>query len=814
MAELICDHCLTTFPQKDALYKEYDGERKTFCCHGCLGVYELLHEEGLDQYYNNREMEGADGYRPIPGLEIDISPYEAQVIELDDIDNQIENEIDLLIEGIQCASCVWLNEKALSKTEGITYIRVNYSSHKAKIRWKPDIISLDKVLQRIIAIGYYPRIYTESEQYQLHKKESRNVLIRLGTAGFFSMHLMLYSAALYAGYFQGIEKEYKSFFDIIALLVATPVLFYSGYPFIRDSIKGLKRFHFNMDVLISLGSGSAYLYSVYQIFRGGEVFFDTSAMIITLILLGRFIEVNAKARASDTLKRLSDLSPKEARVIVDNERKKVPLNEVKVNDFIEVKPGERIPIDGVLIEGESEVNEALITGESNPVFKTIGEEVIGGSINLYGTFIFKVKQTGKDTVLYKIIQSVETAQENKPRIQNIADRIIGYFVPIILLTAISTILYYLYMGNSFEQSLMIGISVLVIACPCSLGLATPLAVLIFSGQASSKGILIKGGEVIENGREIDTLLFDKTGTITEGKPSLKEIIVLNEELSKEEILKRAVSIERYSEHSLAKALIHAYDTKDYYSVQNFKVQVGKGIEGEVLEDKIYIGSLKYLSMNNINCDPLQSIENKINENLKKGSTILYIAFSGKLQAVFSLSDSLREESKTVINQLKEKGCDLHIVSGDHELTTKAIASEAGIDINNIAFEASPEDKRKKIHQLQSDNKKVMMIGDGINDAPALSQAHVGAAMGKGVDIALDSADLVLVRNDLGLILDYLKLSKKTLSIIKQNLFWSFFYNILAIPLAVSGSLDPIFSALAMALSSVFVVLNSLRIKRS
>jgi len=811
MATLKCDHCLLTFPERDAIYDEIDEKKRVFCCNACRGIYRLIYEEGLDRFYKERKWDEAVAALVPFTKEIDIKAFADNVRDVGD-----KKEIDIFIDNIRCASCVWLNEKILHKTQGIEYARVNYATHRAKIRWNPAVVSLDRILKRIISIGYNPKPYSESEQFMAQRAETRDLLIRFGTAGFLSSQLMIYVIALYAGYFQGIDPNTKFILEAIAGLLTVPVIFYSGMPFIKNTITGLRHLRFNMDALIAIGSGSAFLYSVYQmVAKGpeGKVYFDTSAMIITLILLGRYIEATAKGKASETIKMLTELTPKDARRVKGRDIETIPVSSVNKGDFIQVRPGERIPLDGIVTSGESEADEAIITGESKPVSKKQGSEVIGGTMNLYGSFIFEVTRTGKDTVLSGIIRAVEDAQARKPKIQVLADRVVSVFVPVILIIALSTVIFYLLKGSSSHFALMTGISVLVIACPCSLGLATPIAVLIFTTKASSRGILIRGGEVVDNASRITNVIFDKTGTITVGMPVLKKTIVFENSMDEEELLSIAALIEEMSEHSIGHAIVDAAkkisNLKSQISnVSGFKTVTGRGVVGIIANKKILIGNMTFMNENHIQ---MPTFGEDILKFYKDGDTIVYVGWDGALKGLFIISDVVRDEAHGVVHELKNMGINVSIISGDNKTTTFSIAASVGID--SVLSEATPGKKKEAIEDIQQKGNKVMMIGDGINDAPALTEAVVGMAMGQGTDIAMESADMVLARNDLRLIPYFIRLSKKTYSVIKQNIFWAFFYNLLAIPLAVLGVLHPIIAAGAMAASSLIVVGNSLRIRR-
>lgn len=809
-----CDHCLLDFPDRDAVYCEIGSSKKVFCCNGCHGIYMLIHEEGLDKFYEKRQWKDRGISSNFFNTQVDIMPFIDHIRDVDD-----EKEIDIYIDGIRCASCVWLNERILSRTKGIDNVRVNYATHKARIKWQPEVLGLESILKRIQSIGYTPKPYSESEGFKMKRSETRDLLLRFGTAAFLSSQLMIYSIALYAGYFQGIDSQTKLSFEVIALCLTVPIIFYSGMPLLRSTLIALRTMRFNMDSLIMLGSGAAFVYSTYELLVGGEVYFDTAAMIITLILLGRYIEATAKGKASEAIERLRELSPKSARLVIEmdepglRQTQNVPIVSIKGGDLLEVIPGERIPLDGRVVNGGSEADESLITGEARPVPKNVGSYVIGGSMNLHGSFIFEVTKTGKDTFLYGIIQAVENAQANKPKIQTLADRVVGVFVPLILIIALSTVLYHLIGGWSLHKALMTGISVLVIACPCSIGLATPLAVLLCTTAAASKGVLLRSGEVIENMSRISHIVFDKTGTITRGKPSLREVIVIDSSYDRDYIVTLAAAVEGRSEHSLAHAVTEAVrelpPSLHTIRVSDFRAISGRGVAAKADEKQIFIGNRTFMIERGIDLPADNSFEEEVGRFEEAGSTAIFMGWADKVRALLVVSDVLRDEAREVVRTLKKMGYTLSIISGDNSKTARSIASAVGID--RVISEASPVIKREAIAKYQADGVDVMMVGDGINDAPALTEALVGVAMGKGADIAMESADAVLVRDDLKTIPACAQLATAGFAIIRQNIFWAFFYNMSAIPLAVAGLLHPIVAAAAMAVSSLFVVANSLRI---
>ncbi len=814
----VCDHCLLEFPEREAVFADIAGKQKTFCCAGCRGIYLLIHDEGLGLFYEKRKW-----LTPSVSPDTISGPYSRKSPDPALFNKCVRKaeagpgmEMDIYIDGIRCSSCVWLNEKVLARTEGVQYARVNYATHKARIRWDPGATEPGRILARIASIGYSPKPYSEPERFQAQRMERRDLLIRFGTAGFLSCQLMIYSLALYAGYFQGIGDRTKLLFQITAMLITAPVIFYSGMPFIKSATAAARHLRFNMDSLIAIGAGSSFFYSIYGMCTGGEVYFDTSSMIITLILLGRYVEAAAKAKASETLERLAELAPETATRLVPEgpagqyERHTVPISSLKKDDLVEVKPGQRIPVDGTVSEGGSEADESLLTGEPKPVPKTTGSEVIGGSTNLYGRIVVRAGRTGEDTVLAGIVRAVEGAQTRRPQIQALADRVTGVFVPAVLLTAVATAVVYFLKGEPPARCLMTGVSVLVIACPCSLGLATPLAVLMFTTLASSKGLLVRSADVMENSDGIAHVLFDKTGTVTTGRPALNKLILADPALSEDELVRLASSIESLSEHSIARGVCGRAATTP---VSEFLSIPGKGVQGVVEGKRILIGNRALMEENGVPGNEMEAISGLAEPYEKKGSTVVYMAWERRLRAAMIISDTIRPEAAQAVAQIKALGLSAGLLSGDNEMAAQAVARQIGAE--SVLSAASPAAKMEYVAKRQKlpGRHGVLMVGDGINDAPALAEASVGIAMGRGTDLAMGSADAVLVRNDLMLVPYFIGLSRKTLGTIKQNLFWAFFYNAMALPLAVSGVLHPIVAAGAMATSSVFVVGNSLRIRK-
>jgi Cu2+-exporting ATPase len=806
---LRCDHCLLEFPERDAVREEVAGAARVFCCSGCRGVYRLISGEGLGAFYAGRAWEerglAADPERPV-----DAAAFRGAVRERDG-----EAELDLYVDGIRCASCVWLNERLLSSLPGVRFARVNYATHRARVRWDPAAATLDGVLGRIRSAGYDPKPYSETEQQRAHAAETRDLLLRLGTAFFLSSQLMIYSTALYAGYFQGIDAPLRRAMEWIALALTLPVFFYAGAPFLRSAARAARARRFGMDSLIVLGSGAALAYSVYQMTRGGEVYFDTAAMIVTLILAGRYVEARARGRASEAVARLGRLLPATARVVVPGggegapRIRVTPLASVRVGDRVEVVPGERVPLDGVVVSGASEVDEALVTGEARPLPKVPGAPVIGGTVNLHGAFTFEVTRTGPDTVLSGIVRAVERAQEQKPRLQAVADRVTGVFVPGILILAAITTAAWLLRGAPAHRALMTGVAVVVIACPCSLGLATPIAVLLAAGMASARGVLVKGADVLERVARTTHVVLDKTGTLTAGRAAVRDVMVLDPRRARDDVLALAAAVERRSEHTLARAVVEAARTVPRIpEVAGFEAVPGQGVRGRVEGTSVVLGNPVLLAASGVAVPP--EAARRAAEWEAEGDTVVHLAAAGEVVAVLAIADVLRPEARAAVADLRALGVTVSMVTGDGPVTAAAVAARAGVEA--VLAGVSPEGKAEEVARLEAGGARVLAAGDGINDAPALTRATVGVAMGRGTDVTLESADAVLVRDDLRSLAGLVRLGRRTRRVIRQNVFWAFFYNVVAIPLAVTGVLHPIVAAAAMAASSLFVVGNSLRVR--
>jgi len=609
---------------------------------------------------------------------------------------------------------------------------------------------------------------------------------------------------------------------VLQLILATPVQFYIGAMFYVTAYKTVKSGSPGMDVLVALGTSAAYFFSVFNGFIAESVgvvnsglYFEASAIIITLVLLGRYLEMRAKGKTAEAIKKLMGLQPKSASVERDGEIIVVPISDVVPGDIVHVKPGERVPVDGKVISGNTSIDESMITGESMPVEKTVGDSLVGGTMNSYGSVRFEAVHVGKDSVLSRIISVVEEAQGSKAPIQKLADKVAAIFVPIVLVIALGTFLIWWLVVGSLTNAVIAAVAVLVIACPCALGLATPTAIMVGTGIGASRGILIRNGEVLQLAGKLTTVILDKTGTVTKGKPELQEIISLNN-MPEDELLKIAASLENNSEHPLALAIVDAASARNLEIIESkeFTAIPGKGIRGKINDREYLIGTETFMVSNNIDIKSI--LEKKAALELKGATVMILSDISGNSSdntpsALISVADGIKENSVEGVELLKKLGLDIYMITGDNSRTAKAIASKAGIE--NVLAEVLPEGKAEEVRKLQEIGKVVAMVGDGVNDAPALALADVGIAMGEGSDIAMESADVTLMRGDLREISASILISKKTMSKIKQNLFWAFFYNIIGIPFAALGFLNPIIAGAAMAFSSVSVVSNSLSLKR-
>lgn len=726
-----------------------------------------------------------------------------------------QNKVDLKISGMSCAACAAKIEKRLSKMEGVIKAAVNLATEKASIEYLPSRVKTSDVVKTIEALGYKAEKAEEESrdrEKEQREKEIKKLRIELIASALLSSPLIM--AMLLTLVNLDIAFLHNEYFQLI---VATPVQFIIGFRFYRNAYHALRAKSANMDVLIAMGTSAAYFFSIYNAFfaphKEGmmmkELYFEAAAVIITLILLGKYLEAVAKGKTSEAIKKLMGLQAKTARVLRNGIEEDIPIEDVEAGDVIVVRPGEKVPVDGIIVEGNSSIDESMLTGESLPVEKKAGDSVIGATINKFGTFKFEATKVGKDTALSQIIRMVEDAQGSKAPIQKIADQVSGVFVPAVVgIAAVTFFVWYLAVGN-FTAGIVSSVAILVIACPCALGLATPTAIMVGTGKGAENGILIKGGEHLEMAYKLNSIVLDKTGTITKGKPEVTDIIPLGG-MEKTELLKLAAMSEKNSEHPLGVA-IYEKGKADFGAVPDpdrFEAIPGKGIMAVTGDKTIYIGTRKLLKEKGIDID---DVENTITGLEDEGKTAMLMVINNRPEAVVAVADTVKENSREAIEDLMKMGIDVYMLTGDNKRTANAIAKQVGI--KNVLAEVLPENKAEEVEKLKKQGKIVGMVGDGINDAPALATADIGMAIGTGTDVAIEAADITLMRGDLRSIPTAIKLSKKTMTKIKQNLFWAFIYNIVGIPFAALGLLNPIIAGGAMAFSSVSVVTNSLSLKR-
>ena len=748
------------------------------------------------------------------------------------MNNPAIKSLTLPVEGMTCASCVARVEKALKKVEGIGEVNVNLATEKVTFSYDPSLADVSKFSKVVEDAGYKlipPAVEKESdESFEIesasdlqHKESYLKLRKEFIFSAVLSIPIMVVSMLMMTDWFRNVMPLTMDEVNKILFLGSTLVIFISGKRFFTSSWKIAKHFSADMNTLVAVGTGTAYVYSTIAVLfpeflnltnADEHIYFDTAVIIITLILMGKLLEARAKSKTSSAIKKLLGLQPKTARVVRKNQQIDIPIKDVISGDIILVRPGEKIPVDALIIEGYSSIDESMITGESIPAEKTTGAKVIGGTINKNGSLTIKAEAVGKDSVISRIVKLVEEAQGSKAPIQSLADKVASIFVPVVIGIAVVTFLiWYLIAGIPFTAAMLNFIAVMVIACPCALGLATPTAIMVGTGLGASNGIMIKNAESLERLNSVTTVIFDKTGTITIGKPVVTDIIIKNG-TGENELLQTAASLESKSEHPLAAAIVDYASSKNIVlqEVSRFNSLTGSGIEASYDNAEVLIGNTALMKERGVDIDEESSDE--IERLSSEGKTPVFISMDKKLSGIIAVADIIRSETKMVVADLKKKNIQSVLLTGDNKKTADAIAKEAGIE--QIFSEVMPSEKAEIVKKLQSQGKVVAMVGDGINDSPALAQADVGIAIGTGTDIAIESADITLINGNIKEVLSTLNLSAKTISTIKQNLFWAFIYNVIGIPLAALGLLNPMIAAAAMAMSSVSVVSNSLRLRKA
>ena len=729
----------------------------------------------------------------------------------------IHEKIALQVEGMTCINCAKTIEKVLQPREGIYNATVNFAMENVLVEYNPEQISLPAIKKAIRDAGYQvvepQQKTTEDAEGKARQRHIRHLKLLLTTSITLTVPIMLMM------YFSPLPMAQT---NILMFILATPVQFIVGWTFYVGAYKGLRNKTANMDTLIAMGTSTAWIYSTVvtfapSIFPNGAVFFDTAVMIMSFILVGKLLDAIAKGRTSEAIRKIMGLQAKTARVIRDDTEIELPIEEVQVGDILVVRPGEKIPVDGTVVEGYSAVDEKVITGESIPAEKRKGDLVVGATMNKTGMLKFEATKVGKDTVLAQIINLVEDALTSKAPVQRIADVAAGYFVPAIILTAtLSAFVWYFLVGETYIFSLTVFIAVLIVACPCALGLATPTAIMVGVGKGAENGILIKSGEALETAHKLRAIVFDKTGTLTKGEPEVTDIVT-DKSFTEMQLLQYSAVAEKNSEHPLGEAIVKLAKLKGQ-SVEDpddFIAIPGQGVEVQYKGLKILLGNRKLMETNSVN---ISHLEVQMVTFEAEGKTAMLLAANGKAAGVIAVADTLKEHSADAVHALKEMGLEVIMLTGDNKRTAQAIASQVGVD--RVLSEVLPSEKATEIKRLQSEGKVVAMVGDGINDAPALAQANIGIAVGTGTDIAVETGDIVLIKNDLRDVVVAIQLSRATMRKIRQNLFWAFFYNILLVPLAAGAFypiihvlFNPVYASIAMASSSVTVVSNASLLRR-
>jgi len=797
LAEIACTHCNLTFPEEVMIAEQQNDTQLFFCCKGCQGVYHLLNSEGLETFYDKL---GDTKLQPATQRNEDLEKFDLEGFKNRYITTHEDGlcQINLIIEGIHCAACVWLNEKVLHKTNGVIETSINYTNNKAKVIWDPEIINLSHIIKTIRSIGYNAYPYDPKLQEERAISTRKTYYSRILVAIFGSMNIMWLAVAHYAGYFGGIQQSFKDILNVAEFVLATPVLFYSGWIFFRGAYYGFKNNIVNMDTLVASGALSAYLYSIYaMISQRGEVYFDSVVMIITFVLVGKYLEVLSKKHAVDTLDSLMGSTPTEVTTVKDRVKSLASVENIIVGDIIELKPGEKVVIDGEITWGQGSFDESSLTGENEPVYKKKNDTILSGSICLDSVLHYSATKDASNSMLTSIINLLEESITKKPRIEQLANTVSGYFSTVILIVALLTFVGWYFWADSFEQALIVGISVIVIACPCALGLATPMATLVGISIAAKRGILFKEASFLETMAKSDILALDKTGTITEGKPSVVKADYF--EAFDPSLL---YSLVNTSNHPVSKGIKAYLETKhdklESLTLEEITSIEAKGVKARYKDQKLLGGNAELIR------------STKIAVDTDSQNALFFFTIDHTLVARFELTDTIREGAAKAIQNIKDLGVKVVMLTGDHEQSAQKVAQQVGID--EVYAKLLPGDKSDTIEKFHQKGHIVVMVGDGINDAIALAASDISIAMGNGADVAISVSDIVLLDEKPESIYEAYKLSRRTFGAVKENLAFSLLYNVIAVPLAVMGFVNPLVAALSMSLSSLVVVGNSMRIK--
>ncbi len=803
-----CYHCGLPVKNTGGEFDAVIGDKqRSFCCHGCRHVCETIHAAGLGSFYRKTPVETA--FQPPPEIPESLSAYDIDEVQADYVDTLAQNRtIHLLVEGIHCAACVWLIETALQREQGVLAADVNLTGKKLRLRWDNQQTQLSRILQRLADLGYAAVPFDPETAEGALAKRHRAMVYRMAFAGFAMMNILWVSIALYAG---AADDEFRNWFHWIGFALATPTLFYSGFPFLRNAVTGLKNWQLTMDLPIAIGATATYLYSSYITFTGstqGEVYFDTVVNFLFVILVGRYLETLSKRNALSATRRLLELQPKLANVVTEKGIEIRPIRSVMIGDRVQVRPGEKIPVDGQVITGNSAVDEAMLTGESVPVAKHDGDSVIAGSLNTEGTLQIEATAVLRNTALARILDLMDEAQSSKAPIQNLADRIVPWFVLVTLTLATLTFVYWL--QHDFEIALLAASSVLVVTCPCAFGMATPMSIAVASGVGAQNGVLIKQGAALERLSAVTHYVFDKTGTLTIGEPAVVRLQSAGG-VSEDQLLKLAASAEQHSEHTLGRAIVETAQRRhlSLSETSDFQASPGRGIQARVDEHDILIGHFDWIQTQ-LSSMPAEW-QTAVTEFEVAGLTAVLVISDGQVIGMLGLQDRLRDDTQDVIRNLQQDGYDVSVLSGDRPSVVQAIT--AGLDPIGRYAGVLPADKRAFIENLQRQGDVVAMIGDGINDSPALIQADTGIALASGTDVSIESADIVLSHNRLSQVLIAGRMARRTLRTIRQNIVLSITYNIIMVPLAMMAMVSPLMAAVTMPISSLLVIGNSARIGR-
>jgi Cu2+-exporting ATPase len=801
-----CFHC--GLPVTERYHATVGGAERDFCCLGCQAVCCAIFEAGLQGYYQ-RTPEGVL-LAPPPEPPKDIDIYDLDEVQQEFITRTGDlRDIHLLVEGIHCPACVWLIERVMLREPGVQSANVNLTAKRIHLRWDSRRNKLSSMIRALARIGYSAVPYDPENAEGVIKKANRSMLFRLFFAGFAMMNMIWISIALYSGADKG---EFRDFFHWMGFALATPTLLYAGYPFYRGAIGGMRVGRLTMDLPIAIGLSVTYAYSTYITATAnkiGEVYFDTVTNLIFVILIGRYLEGMFRHQALSATRRLMELQPRVATVMQDGKEQITPTRGVRLGEHVLIKPGYKVPVDGIVIDGHSAVDESMLSGESVPVSKSIGAKVSAGTLNTSGALLVEVSSTLQNTTLAKIIRLVEEAQASKAPIQRMADTIVPWFVLVTLICAALT--FFIWQRDSFELALMAATSVLIITCPCALGMATPMSVAVASGLGAKHGILIKNGLVLETLSKVTHFVFDKTGTLTEGRMSVAHMRT-GADFAAQNILRSAAAVERYSEHAAARAIVAEAQAQQLnfrdVSVQGFHATAGLGVQADVDGISVLLGSIEWLTRSGIT--PNSELQAQALELEEEAMSCVHCALGTAHVAVFALADKLREDAPQLVNELRAAGIGMTLLSGDRRAVAVAIARQlGGMD---VIAEVLPQDKDSEIQRLQQRGEVVAMVGDGVNDAPALIRADVGIALGSGTDVSVESADIVLMHNELDKVRLATLLSRRTLLTIRQNIGLSFMYNLIMVPLAMMARVDPLVAAITMPISSLVVIGNAARIR--